>query len=257
MLISHRYRFIFLHNRKAAGSSVTAFLNRLMGPNDLQVGIWRDAIRYGGRYNRRIVRETLSRDGLRAAGYYARKLRAPRPSRFVERVQEYKYAPILHTTNIAHPTAAAVRDAFPHEWETYWKFCVVRDPYGKAVSDYYWMTRKLPRGQVTFTEFLKRIADPKRPDPERVVPNPPTNWPLYTIDDEIVADRICRYTYLEADLVRVLREIGVDDLEGSLPRAKNAANKKSERAYEWKNEDIDLAKLIYRQELTGHDESLF
>jgi hypothetical protein len=37
MIISHAHKFIFLHARKCAGSSVTAYLNPLLGPDDIQI----------------------------------------------------------------------------------------------------------------------------------------------------------------------------------------------------------------------------
>ena len=231
MLISHRHRFIFIHNRKAAGSSITAYLNRFMGPEDIQIGVWRDVIRHGGCYNRRILREVFSHDGLRAVGYYTRKLRLPHFSRFVERVQEYEYQPLLKTTNIAHPPAAAVRDAFPYEWTNYLKFCVVRNPFDKVVSDYEWMTRKLPPNRVTFTEFLERLADPGRPDPEGVVPQPRTNWPLYTINDEVVADFVCRFENLATDMKEVSSMAGIQDGDGDIPQAKTGSRSAPYRSY--------------------------
>jgi len=249
MLISHRYRLIFLHNRKAAGSSITAYLNRVMGPDDLQIGVWRDAIRYGGRYNRSVLREVVSSDGLRALAYYARRLRTPRPSRFVERVQEYRYPPLLATTNIAHPSAAAVRAAFPEEWDAYYKFCVVRNPYDKAVSDYRWMTRKLPAGQVSFLEFLERLADPQRPDPEGVVPQPPTNWPLYTIDDRVAVDFPCRYERLQEDLLEVFRRVDLGDDLDSLPDAKQGSRQVGYRAF-YGERERRLVEQLHDPEIT-------
>lgn len=94
MSISYRYRLIFLRNRRAAGSPITAYLNRIMGPDGLQVGVWR-AVRYRGPYNRIIRCEMLSRDGFRAFACYADKLRAPR--RVVEQFHDPEITNVGYT----------------------------------------------------------------------------------------------------------------------------------------------------------------
>ena len=39
MIISYRHKFIFMHSRKTAGSSVTALLSHHLGPQDIQLGL--------------------------------------------------------------------------------------------------------------------------------------------------------------------------------------------------------------------------
>ena len=44
MILSRKHRFIFLHNRKKAGSSVTVSLSRYLGPWDTQIGLHHEAM---------------------------------------------------------------------------------------------------------------------------------------------------------------------------------------------------------------------
>lgn len=47
MIISHKHKFIFIHCRKVAGSSISAFLSNKLGRFDLQIGAWGDSFDLG------------------------------------------------------------------------------------------------------------------------------------------------------------------------------------------------------------------
>jgi hypothetical protein len=223
LIISYEHRFVHIHNRKCAGSSVNALLCRHLGPDDIMLDSWEDARSAGCSYNRRFYRDFASEDGLRAIRKLARNTLKTR--RRPSRTQIHEaYKAIYRTrwkTRIAFPDAAVVKDQMGSDWDRFYKFCVVRNSYAKAVSDYRWRTRNLG-GAVTFNEFLRRAADPSRPDPEGVVPSPVTNWELYTINDEVVADRIVRFEHLSEDLGEVLQSIGLPSAT-ALPHAKKTS----------------------------------
>jgi hypothetical protein len=42
MIISHKHKFIFMHNQKTAGSSIVAAINPYLGPKDIHYGAWQD-----------------------------------------------------------------------------------------------------------------------------------------------------------------------------------------------------------------------
>ena len=54
MIISHKHKFIFMHSRKCAGSSMEVMLNKHLGPNDIQIGSWPETILAGGSMNNRL-----------------------------------------------------------------------------------------------------------------------------------------------------------------------------------------------------------
>lgn len=228
MIISHRHKFIFLHCRKVAGSSITALLNQFLGPDDLQLGAWEESLRFGGRYNRKAIRDLALEPKaqlhlLSHMGKVLSRRRRPNLRGAINVALKQQYCNVL-SNNPAHATAELVRDFAPDAWRDYYKFCFVRNPFEHAVSDFFW--RKCPAKGVDFVEFLKRKQDRAREDPERVVPSPATNWPIYTIQGKIAVDFVGRYETLSHDLERVFSEIGLDPQQMRLQRAKGETRKK-------------------------------
>ena len=59
MIISHKHKFIFLHSRKCAGSSMEVALNNYLGPNDIQIGSWTESLRGNGKMNKKAIIDTF------------------------------------------------------------------------------------------------------------------------------------------------------------------------------------------------------
>jgi hypothetical protein len=225
MIISHRHRFIFLHCRKAAGSSIAAALAPHLGPDDLHLGTWPEAWSAGVAPNRRAWRDL--RHPVAGFSYVWRLMRAPGrlgdPAHRVAALngaQRLAYRKSLgHSPE--HAYAARVRDFDPAAWRDYFKFAFVRNPFDRAVSDYCWRTRKTGRHDLAFGEFLDRMA---RADfSGRVVPRHFDNWPIYTIDDRIAVDFVGRFERLDDDLARVFERIGLPS--SALPHEKASADR--------------------------------
>lgn len=229
MIISHKHRFIFLHCRKVAGSSITSLLNRYLGPDDIQVGSWHDALHSGGRLNRQAIRTLLLErksqvDILSSLGACLTKAKRPQVSRMINHAISAVYEKKI-SGNPAHAVAKTVAAFDPAAWQSYHKFCFVRNPYHHAVSDYFWRTQG--KSDVSFDEFLRRKLDPDRPDPERLRPSPVTNWEIYTINDRIVVDTIGRYETLSEDLARLGQQLGFHLDLSDLPGSKSGFRKKT------------------------------
>ena len=229
MIISHKHKFIFLHCRKVAGSSITVYLNAYLGQNDLQVGSWGDTIRKGGRYNRRVFRDIISFRGLKyMLGYLSNIL--SNGSRLthadlVNAVMKDLYRGVTGDQP-EHPTAAEIKNFAPYSWNNYFKFCFIRNPYERALSDYRWRISNIPHPGISFGEFLERLADSDRPDPEKVVPKTVSNWPIYTIDDQIAVDFVGRYENLMTDFERICHEVGIPFVPERIPFAKKDGGKR-------------------------------
>lgn len=210
MIISYKHRFIFVHCRKAAGSSVTAYLNRHLGPDDIQIGIWKGSLHAGGQTTRRVVRECFKPAGIRAIarrlGQSIRTRRRPTAGQLLNAANRAHWARWFPAKPM-HPTAEEIAATFPEEWEQFFKFCFVRNPWDRTVSEFTW-ARAAEKG-VSFEEFVERIADPDRPDPEKVRPVPVNTWPMYTLGGEVAVDFVGRFESLQNDMRAICRRIGI------------------------------------------------
>ncbi len=211
-----------MHCRKVAGSSIAATLAPHLGPDDLHLGTWPEALAVGVAPNRRARRDLLHP----AAGvsYFGRLLRKPR--RLAEQTyrvaalngaQRMKYRTALGASP-EHAHARCVRDFDPGAWRDYFKFAFVRNPYDRAVSDFHWRTRKTGRTDLDFDDFLARMQ--ARDFRDGVVPRHFDNWPIYTIDDRIAVDFVGRFESLADDLAQVFDRIGLP--APRLPHAKSS-----------------------------------
>lgn len=214
-----------MHCRKAAGSSIAACLAPHLGPDDLHLGTWPESFEQGVMPNRRAWTDLLH--PIAGISFAARMLQ--RPARLLGRTQRIaalngaqrlKYRAALGYSP-EHAHADRVRDAFPEAWRDYFKFCFVRNPFDRAVSDYLWRTRKTGNAALSFPAFLDRLS--RRDFSDRTIPRHFDNWPIYTIDNQIAVDFIGRFERLEEDLGKVFARLGLNHT--SLAHAKSMQRK--------------------------------
>ena len=74
-----------------------------------------------------------------------------------------------------------------------------RDPFDKAISRYYWNTRDDEQRRDVF-ELLDGL-------PQKEL----SSWEIYTIDDNIVVDRMLRFENLATELEEVRQALGLPD----------------------------------------------
>ena len=222
MIISYKNKFIFIHCRKVAGSAITTYLNQFIGPDDIQVGVWGDTILNGGTYNRRFYYDLLtSRRSLKGLAKSLLRTRSLHPERLNE-IHKRKYRQFFGS-DAGHPTASEIRQFDEYAWNNFFKFCFVRNPYDRIVSDYLFLTR-IKKVSVSFCEFLERASDASRHDPEKVLPENIDNWPMYTIDDNIVVDFIGKFENLDEDFKQVCSNLNVPYIDKSLPIVKQVTS---------------------------------
>jgi len=99
-------------------------------------------------------------------------------------------------------------------WQTYFKFCVIRNPFEKAISGFYfgrdpatvreWNTDRVAS---EFGRWLSEIG-------------PPLDRDVYTIDGKICMDAFIRYEHLARDLESICTRVGVPYSPKKLPRFK-------------------------------------
>lgn len=236
MIISHRHKFIFLHCRKAAGSSITVSLTRHLGHSDIVLGAIHDCIKNGIRPPRRMLIEAFRHPQPRAI---YKKLLVGALWKFVSVSNKNYYSSILGTAP-QHAPAAIVKEVFQTEWSDYTKFCVVRNPWSKALSDYFWSVRGI-QNPPSFAMFVNALANGEPLG--SIVPLHNSNWDMCAIDDAICMDRIIRFEELHDGLIEVTKHIGID-WDGWLPHSKLNSTKTT-RAYQ-DYYDADSKRLVGR-----------
>lgn len=190
MIISHSRKFIFVKTLKTAGTSLEMALSKHCAPGDVLTPLIPEEER-----ERRRIAGIGAQNFLRPLGEYRLGKRLKLIAR---RRREFNFG--------EHSPAWAIRRKVGEEvWGSYFKFAVVRNPFDRAVSRYFYTKKYFDdtaeveiwdRG--SFDQFL-------RYHPEQIN----ENWPMYTEKDEIVLDRLVRYESLEADLAEVSRRIGL------------------------------------------------
>lgn len=179
MLISHTHNFIYLKTFKTASTSVEAFFSKWCLPPDYKV--------------EHSQRESITEYGVVSA----RHLGAGAGDSYQ-----------------SHMPAIQVKQRFPAEFDSYFKFCCVRNPWDRLVSrfwhdDFKWVrsrNKSWKEAQKLFELYLDKTDHFK------------DNTTIYSIDGEFVVDDVIRYEDLEAEIYRVCSILGLDT--GALPRYK-------------------------------------
>lgn len=202
-LISHRNRFVFIHINKAGGTSVASLL--------AEYEEWR--------FCKRLYRAVERR-------YLPRKYRAVKlfGQHFVG----------------SHASAAMVRDTLGQSrYDRYFKFAVVRNPWSREVSRYFF-ARKTPThhlhrlaSELEFADFIRRRG-------EKTSARDVSSYQFKKVSDasgRLIVDTIVRLENLEQELPPVLETIGIDPAV-QVPRLNASSHGPYQQYYDDESRDI-------------------
>ncbi len=169
MIVCHRHRFIFINTRQTSGTAIETALSAFCNDDDIVARS--QSANEAPRPHDPGMNDTLALTQYRPADWLRLMLRG-------RRARLDKHLP-----------AAEIRDLIGEAtWNDYFKFCVERDPWDKAVALYTEHTRGL---------------DPKPTIAEYFAHTPPeifSNFPIYSIDGALAVDRVVRFEHLGAEL---------------------------------------------------------
>lgn len=183
MIISHKYRFIFIKTKKVAGTSLEAYLSEVCGDEDVFTPVTPPVAghrprNYRGRWNP--LSEVLEKRG-RGIRYTARQM--------LRGVKFYNHIP-----------ASVVRTRVPAQvWDNYYKFTIERNPWDKVLSHYY-MYLSRNNCSVSLGEYLREIEGWRSC----------YNYPLYhDTKGRLLVDQVLSYESLNAELAALFSKLGV------------------------------------------------
>lgn len=193
MLVSHRYEFIYTKTFKTAGTSVEVFFE----PYCMPEGEW-----------------TFSHS---------------RPQTVTDAgIIAYRGSDEVGKKWRHHMPVREIRSKLGEEvWNSYFKFCVIRNPYDKAVSMYNWVRRN-PKGHLktclinlatnTSTRLLQL-------DFQRYARIAGVDRDKYVLDGSFCLDDIIFFERLQKDTQRICNTLQLPVDEVDLPRLKSGIRK--------------------------------
>ena len=224
MIISHKYKFIFIKTQKTAGTSIEVFLSQCCGENDIVTPIYphvepHRARNYQGIWN-------------------------PLPEILQERVRGIRGTVknlIQRKKFNNHIPALLVRQRTPKKvWNSYFKFCVERNPWDKTLSHYH-MVNDNAGGGISFDEYLDKG-------------NFSINSPKYTTPDgAVLVDKVIKYESLMDELEIVFQELGIP-FDGSLGVRAKSEHRKDRRPYQdvFSDKQRDIIETAFAREIEMH-----
>jgi sulfotransferase famil protein len=198
MIISHKYKFIFLKTRKTAGTSIEIALSRFCGERDVITPI--------------SPADEMLRQELSDRGPQNFQVRLTTPDDY-SRLSTRKRIRQKQIGYYNHMSAEEIRDTVgTTTWDGYFKFCFERNPWDKAISRYSHRSRTLARKgkpRPSLLEFLRS----ERPDKL-------SNFGIYSIDGDLAVDYVALYENLDSELERIAELLSLPEKKIDLPRAK-------------------------------------
>lgn len=259
MIVSHKYKFIFMHSRRTAGNSFAAHFLDFAGNQDLIIESWLTMFKHDKKCNYNTINRVLSllakypQKAYNLAQIWETENTQNRHIKllnyFNNLTQEQFRSLEMLGPNPPHASANQVSRLFPTAWDKYFKFAIARNPFTYCISDYYkkWNNHK---ALISFKEYLYRMADPYRKDPERLVPVPKTNYEIYTINGKIAVDFLGSFENLKQDLQNVCETIGIPFDHKQFPHANKTKPEKDIAEYYPDEESIKLVEQTFARDLS-------
>ncbi len=216
MYISYKHKVIFIHCRKAAGSSISYHLSQVGGARDLQLSAITETLDEGKYPPLRTFGAALS-NGYAWLALTESLISGKGINHAVANAAKSSFKKRLGSKP-QHASAEVVREVFSHEWENFKSFCVARNSYDMAVSDYFWRTRN-SESPPSFDYYLQALRE-KDPLNGLVPIDNYYNWPRYTSNDQIIVNKVLRYENILTEISKLFEDEGIP-MQGPLPKLKS------------------------------------
>ena len=181
MIISHKYKFIFIKTRKTAGTTIEYNISKYLGKND-------------------IIPPSNQSIYLSQNYIYDTKI-----SKFLKKVKLTKIARTFEKKFTEHEHAFDLKKKINKNFfDNYFKFCVEREPVDKCIS-YYFMRKNAStsttiKQNMTWDDFVQKKRFP-------------VDSNMYSYGNKLLVDKIIKYENLENELTEILNDRGINNFK--------------------------------------------
>jgi len=231
MILSHKYKFIFIKTFKTAGTSIEIFLSQHCADVDIVTPINPHvephiARNYKGFSNP--LSELLFFKGrnIRVQEKFFRSVL----KHFLKRQKFYNHI----------PANLLIQRIPKRTWNEYYKFCVVRNPWDLSLSHYHASSQRSGK-DITFDEYI-RIGDFR------------LNYHWYTSGSgDLLLDEVVKYESLLDGLDKVFHKIGVP-FKGTLDIRAKSTYRREKTPYQdvYSDQQRKVIEKAFAKEITMH-----
>lgn len=224
MIISHKYKFIFIKTYKTAGTSIEVFLSQYCSDKDIVTPIYPHidphmARNYRGLWNP--LPEILSAKG---TGMSDLLLQLVRRNKFYNHI----------------PASLVKQRVSAHVWNNYYKFSLERNPWDKTLSHYH-MVKDRTGGELSLEDYFQQG-------------NFCLNYPIYTDDaGDVMVDRVIKYENISVELTEVFGKLGVP-FDGDLGVRAKSEHRKDRSPYRdvYTDQQREIVERAFAKEIQLH-----
>ena len=222
MLISHQHRFIFLKTQKTAGTSLEIALSGFLSKQDVITPLSR---KWPWPSEDEATRRELDLPG---PSNCLAPIHTYRPSDAWNLITKGKLKKSFYNHMPAQEVKCKVTDQV---WNEYIKISIERNPFDRAISTYYWRTRK-QKARPCINEYVQKC------NPEHL-----TNWNIYSINDNLITDIMLRYEELTNDLVALTKTLNLKTLIQLPPKRTKGQFRQDKRPWQDVLDDSSIKRI--------------
>ena len=224
MLISHKYKFIFIKTRKTAGTSIEVYLSQFMGDDDIVTPISPSSERHTPKNYR---------------GFF-NPFGEPYRWGWSHMFQRFLKCECFFN----HMSASQVKSRVaPEVWEEYFKFTVERNPWDKTLSHYHMINQRDFGGALELDAYLEAGSYC-------------SDYSMYTDErsGELLVDRVLSFETLDHELGDVFQQLGIP-YEGHLNVMEKSNYRTDKRNYHDIYTEAQIRRVgdIFRWEIEHFD----
>lgn len=242
MVISHKYKFIFVKTAKTAGTSIEVFLDRYCGGKDILTPFAFPEENHKPRNYKGIFNPFPDiKDN-----YSSKKSFTLTESGSILK-DFFTFQKFYH-----HIPAYMIKNRISEEvWNSYYKFTVERNPWEKVISGWFYYCNSYKK-DLNLEQYLRFCKD-RIERRNRGTGVCPYNYPNYSdpTTGKILVDRCVRYENLQNEFKEVLDKLGIISSEGLNIYAKKGRKRRNYQEYYSKKQRVFVEEL-FEKEISLH-----